>query len=212
MEFKYFYSIRQAWHIHLANRKNKITTATSFLFLVITLSIYPRFLNYIELRNGFVLNDYLLALFKPVNLSWLIFISLYSSCIIGIIKLIERPRIFTLAVQSYVLLVLFRMVAMFFVPLNPPVDSIVLIDPFVEFFGTGQSLTKDLFFSGHTATVFIFYLWAEKGWTKVFFLVSTICVATAVILQHVHYIIDVLAAPIITYIAFIVVRNKNDQT
>ncbi len=41
-------------------------------------------------------------------------------------------------------------------------NMIILNDPLVEFFGTGQTLTKDLFFSGHTATLLILFLVSEK--------------------------------------------------
>ncbi|MCK7522598.1 MAG: hypothetical protein MZV64_35395 [Ignavibacteriales bacterium] len=76
---------------------------------------------------------------------------------------------------------------------------IILNDPFVELFGTGQTLTKDLFFSGHTATLFIFISCFRKENYQDNFLTSTIAVAIAVLLQHVHYTIDVFAAVFFTY-------------
>jgi membrane-associated phospholipid phosphatase len=72
----------------------------------------------------------------------------------------------------------------------------------VEFFGTGQTLTKDLFFSGHTATLFILFLVSEKKIIKTVFLISTIAVAIAVLLQQVHYSIDVFAAVFFTYACY----------
>jgi membrane-associated phospholipid phosphatase len=79
---------------------------------------------------------------------------------------------------------------------------IILNDPLVEFFGTGQTLTKDLFFSGHTATLLILFLVSEKKIVKTVFLISTILVAIAVLLQHVHYTIDVFAAVFFTYACY----------
>jgi membrane-associated phospholipid phosphatase len=95
-----------------------------------------------------------------------------------------------------------RIIAMYFMPLNPPSSMIVLNDPLVEYFGTGQTLTKDLFFSGHTATLFILFLISENKIIKKVFMVSTIAVAISVILQHVHYSIDVFAAVFFTYTCY----------
>ena len=67
-------------------------------------------------------------------------------------------------------MVVVRMCAMYMLPLDPPVNMIILNDPLVEFFGTGQTLTKDLFFSGHTATLFILFLVSEKKIYKTIFL------------------------------------------
>ncbi len=95
---------------------------------------------------------------------------------------------------------------MYLVPLDPPAGHILLNDPFVETFGTGNLLTKDLFFSGHTATLLILFLVAEKGVYKYFLLAAIILVAVFVIIQHVHYTIDVLAALFITSSCFIFVK------
>jgi membrane-associated phospholipid phosphatase len=99
---------------------------------------------------------------------------------------------------------------MYLLPLEPPAKMIILNDPFVEFFGTGQTLTKDLFFSGHTATLFILFLVSEKKVYKTIFLISTVAVAVAVLLQHVHYTIDVFAAVFFTYACYkLVLRIKS---
>jgi membrane-associated phospholipid phosphatase len=111
------------------------------------------------------------------------------------------------AVQLYSLMVAVRIVAMFLLPLNPPTKMIILNDPFVEFFGTGQTLTKDLFFSGHTATLFILFLVSENKIIKTIFLISTIAVAISVIMQHVHYSIDVFAAVFFAYACYKLVEK-----
>jgi len=47
---------------------------------------------------------------------------------------------------------------MYSAPLDAPERLILLNDPFVQFIGSGEALTKDLFFSGHTATLFLLFL------------------------------------------------------
>jgi membrane-associated phospholipid phosphatase len=49
----------------------------------------------------------------------------------------------------------------------------------------------DLFFSGHTALVFAIYLLSGKKWP---FLLLSIVIGTLLVMQRVHYSIDVIAA------------------
>ena len=107
------------------------------------------------------------------------------------------------AIQLYTLMVAVRIAAMFLLPLEPPVAMIALNDPLVEFFGTGQTLTKDLFlFPDIQQLFFLLFLVSENKIIKSVFLISTIVVAISVILQHVHYSIDVFAAVFFTYACY----------
>jgi len=114
--------------------------------------------------------------------------------------------------QAYGLMVIIRIIAMYLTPFEAPEKLILLNDPFVQLFGQGAVLTKDLFFSGHTATLFLLFLLAENKALKITFLIFTIIVGTAVLLQHVHYSIDVFMAPFVAYSALKLVlyfHNKN---
>lgn len=68
---------------------------------------------------------------------------------------------------------------------------------------TGLGLEAGFFFSGHTGLTFLMALifWDERFWRYVY-LVLAIAFGIAVLLAHVHYSIDVLAAPYITYSIF----------
>jgi hypothetical protein len=88
---------------------------------------------------------------------------------------------------------------------------IPLSDPFAEYFTAGSVMTKDLFFSGHTATLFFLFLITEKKILRYIFLCATMAVAILVLAQHVHYTIDVFAAPFFTYGAYkaiLLIRRK----
>ncbi len=73
-----------------------------------------------------------------------------------------------------------------------------LMTPF-GFFDPGEGarvyLTKDLFFSGHTATTFLLllYVWRDRAlrWPM---LVSHVLVVLSVFVSHLHYTIDVIGA------------------
>jgi membrane-associated phospholipid phosphatase len=195
------------WKDFFSSHQNRIEFITSILLLVIVLFTLTNFLNYVESRNGFSFNDPILSLFEPIDLTWLTFTLIYGSLIAAIVNLISKPDKLLFTIQFYTLMVVVRIISMWLLPLNPPEKMIILNDPFVEFFGTGKTLTKDLFFSGHTATLFILFLTADDRLFKRIFLVSTIMVAISVLMQHVHYSIDVFAAIFFTYTCFQILKS-----
>lgn len=62
---------------------------------------------------------------------------------------------------------------------------------------------NDYFFSGHTGASFLMGLifWREKFW-RYFFFASSFVMGASMLLSHMHYSIDVFAAPFITYAIF----------
>jgi hypothetical protein len=202
-----FKQIVSDWRNFFSDRNQVILALITLVAIVAVVIVYPRFLNMVEMRNGTELNDPLLSSFKPMELTWIIFVVLYFSCFFAIIKLIKTPAILMDGLQIYILLIVVRMIAMYFMPLNPPKAMIPLVDPFVQLFGIGKTLTKDLFFSGHTATIFLLFLLTPKGILKMYFLLASMAIAVCVILQHVHYSIDVFAAPVFAYACFTVIQK-----
>jgi hypothetical protein len=100
-------------------------------------------------------------------------------------------------------LALFWLIRSIFVSLThiAPFETHTAID-----FGTAITKTffgSDLFFSGHTGAPFLFALmyWKERN-LRHLFLVWSIFFAVVVLLGHLHYSIDVLAAFFITYAIF----------
>jgi hypothetical protein len=174
--------------------------------LVVVLSVLARFLEHNESRQGVVLSDPVLALFSPHDLTWLTFGIIYAGLIAAIVYLLRHPATLLVAMQAYALMVVFRIIAMSLLPLEPPPTMLPLNDPLVEVFGTGRLLTKDLFFSGHTSTLFLLFLVTPRGVLKGVFLASTVVVACCVLAQHVHYSVDVFVAPFVAYASVRIVR------
>jgi hypothetical protein len=82
-----------------------------------------------------------------------------------------------------------------------------LITPFGFFDGDGGarvSLTKDLFFSGHTSTTFLLLLyvwrWPRLRWPM---LAAHVIVVASIFLAHLHYTIDVIGAYAVTFSIFV---------
>lgn len=191
-----------SWKDFLSDKKNKVEFVVSLILLALVLTGLARFVNFVEYRPGVAFSDPVLDLFNPIDMTWLTFGLIYIALVIAVASLINNPRQLLFALQLYTLMAFVRIIAMFLLPLEPPEKMILLKDPFVEFFGSGQTLTKDLFFSGHTATLFILFLVSKNKIIKTLFLTSTILVAIFVLLQHVHYTIDVFAAVFFTYACY----------
>lgn len=150
----------------------------------------------------------MLVALTPSDFTWLTFVLIYAALALGIVHLVPSPRAFVIGVRAYAVLVVLRAATMLLVPLEPPPGMIVLRDPFAEHVVAAPALTRDLFFSGHTATVFLLCLAARDAVTKRFFLACTAAVGVFVLWQHVHYTIDVVAAPVFAYASFAIASRS----
>jgi membrane-associated phospholipid phosphatase len=187
------------WKSSFTDKKFRIELLITVIFSVIIFYYVPVFLDYIESRPGIVLPDPILNLFPPVDVTWLTFIIIYLSVIVGLISFSREPKQILFAAQAYTLLIIFRVGAMYLTPFAAPEKILPLEDPFIQSIGSGTILTKDLFFSGHTATLYLIFLIEKNKRLKILFLVLTIAVAISVLIQHVHYSVDVFAAPFFAY-------------
>lgn len=200
-----------SWKSFLKDKKKLTEFIITMIALTVVMISFSQFINFIEQREGVVLSDPILKAFNPINLTWLTFLLIYLSLIIFIVTTFNKPDKLLIAFQAYGLMVIFRTIAMYLTPFEAPETLLPLNDPFVQLFGTGEIPTKDLFFSGHTGTLFLLFLLAENKPLKTFFLLSTLIVGTAVLLQHVHYSIDVFIAPFVAYGAYKIIKNLHSK-
>jgi len=190
----------QAWRSALSVRRLVVALILTLLVAGVVLGSLPEFLRWVEERPGVVLRDPLQVWLDPIDLTWLTFTLIYTGVAVALILFSRRPRLLVTSLQAYTLLMLCRALMMWLVPLDPPANQIVLRDPFVEMFvGGGEVLTRDLFFSGHTSLPFLLFLVAREKRFRIAFLLLTIAVGSCVVLQHVHYTIDVVVAPFVAY-------------
>jgi hypothetical protein len=202
-------SIATSWRTAWREPSFRVRALITIPILFAALAALSQFLERVEQRPGVVLPDPLLSLFTPVDVTWLTFALIYVGLFAAVGSLLRHPHRLLFAFQAYVIMAVFRIIGMTLVPLDAPATLIPLKDPFVEFFGSGQVLTRDLFFSGHTSTLFLFFLVTPRGTLKTLFLVCTVVVAAAVLVQHVHYAIDVFVAPFFSYAAVKIAGRLN---
>jgi hypothetical protein len=191
-----------AWKREWCDPRFRRQALATPVVLLLVLLAYSALLGWIEGRPGVVLPDPIVARLAPRDVSALTFGLVYSVIGVGVFRLMAHPRALVTGTQAYVVMTLLRMVALYVTPLDPPPGMIALRDPFAEHVTVGVPLTRDLFFSGHTATVFLFAIGVPGRWVPRAFFVGSILVGVAVLVQHVHYAVDVAVAPLASFAAF----------
>ena len=164
----------------------------------------PRFFAWVQARPGYHLPDPLLAWLPARDVSGATFAVIYAGVALGVATLLPRPAWLLRALWAYLLLHLLRCATLALLPLEPPPGLVLLRDPLVDalFYAAPSPITKDLFFSGHTATLLLLALAVPPGWRRRVLLVGTVAVGTLVLVQHAHYTYDVLAAPLFVWLAW----------
>lgn len=187
-----------------------LKTNKSLLFLIcatLILVIFgfyftAQFLTFNETRPGLTLYDPLIDLIKPIDLSRPIFLCTYGCIIIGLIASMTTPERIIKTQIAICCLLFFRVLSMSLLPLEAPEDIIPLQDAFLKHTAYGDKvLLKDLFFSGHTASVVLLYHLVNHLKISRFLLIMSVVIGSMLIVQHVHYTIDVLFAYAFAHLA-----------
>ena len=145
--------------------------------------------------------DLLLDNLPIVDLNLIIIDGALISIVLGILFVVfSKPRYIIFSIKALALAILIRAL---FISLTHVGIYPGNIDPGVGFFDgiyVYLNFQTGFFFSGHTALPFLMALifWDEPRW-RVTFLLMSLVFAIAVLLAHIHYSIDVLAAPFMAY-------------
>ena len=158
-------------------------------------------------KEGYIIDDDILNLFTPSNWSLPIFMILYLALIQTVISKLNKPEVFMLGAVTYCAVNLLRTLTMYVITLEPPAGMILLADPISSALYPDSGFAKDLFFSGHISTMMILVLIEEARIAKIGKIIGTTLMGVFLAWQHVHYTIDLLAAPVITYCVFSMIRG-----
>lgn len=196
------YCWSEAWQLTSLRRTIQLGTG---LFLGLLLSWGP-FCQYIETRQGTLLNDWLLNRLPAHDVSLPIFIIIWSVGGLTVCRIVGDANLFSRLVWAYALIFISRMLTISTVPLAPPKGLIELADPLSNiFYGSGAPfITRDLFYSGHTAILVLMALCLKKPTEKKLAMLGAAVVGVLLLVQHVHYTVDVLAAPFFSVMAYLV--------
>lgn len=172
------------------------------VLIAILLAVMPFFFNTIEKRKGLQINDWVLDHIPAHNVSVAIFTIIWGMGLLAIYRAARKPAMYVTYVWVYSAIILVRFFTISVITLDPPAGLIHLIDPLTGIFYGNATITKDLFFSGHTATLCLIYLTLEKKGDKIIAFIATAIVMVLLLVQHVHYTMDVLVAPFAVYPIF----------
>jgi hypothetical protein len=148
--------------------------------------------------------DLLLNFLPIVNLNWLIVEGALGAIIFTFLLVLAKPQYLLFSLKAVAIFIATRAVfiacthiGIYPGQVNP--DNTGFFDGIY----TGLGLQAGFFFSGHTGLPLLMCLifWDEKIWRYIYMIMATIF-GIAVLFAHVHYTIDVLAAPYMTYAIF----------
>ncbi|HEY0176879.1 MAG TPA: phosphatase PAP2-related protein [Pedobacter sp.] len=171
-----------------------------FLIGLIVFYLQDFFLLIQTRTGGILINDWVLNSLPARDVSLYIFLILYPASGFFFWRMRNNSTICITALWGYIFLCLVRMLMISLVPLEAPRNLIHMSDPFSIFFYGSNLITKDLFFSGHTATLFLVGLCLENKREKIIVFAATAILGLLLLIQHVHYTADVLAAPFFSYL------------
>jgi hypothetical protein len=197
-----------SWKETWTTPRSRKSWLLSVLFLILVLAGLAVVLVHAEQRKGIVIETGWLSFVRPLDLSVFIFWGTYGFALLGVIIAFRNPDTALRLVQAYTILSLLRCLTLLLVPLaaHPeiiPLDDLLLRNTFYA----GRPNLNDLFFSGHTATLVLFALLLPgKKWGLLFGAVAC-AIGVMLILQRVHYISDVVAAPLFALIAWRLTRQ-----
>jgi len=170
------------------------------IFVALVLSGMPVFFQHIEQRPGVQLHDFVLARVPAMDVSLYIFLIEWGMGLLILIRAIKTPAIYVRYVWLYIVISLSRLLTITLVPLAAPANLVELVDPITGVFYGHAVITKDLFYSGHTATLVAMYFCLPRKSDRNVVVIATIAMACLLLVQHVHYTIDIVAAPVFVFL------------
>lgn len=195
-------NLSSKWVYAWSDNSFKMKLSFGLLLNILTLIFLSHFFSYIERRQGTQLHDAVLQVLPAYDISIELVLFTWGGLLFWMIKSLFQPDIILTFTFSYLILTIFRITTISVIPLNPPKSLIILVDPLSDLLYSGQFKTKDLFFSGHVSTSFLMALCLPNKSERKVLYVITILIGLGVLVQHVHYTIDVLAAPIFAYFSY----------
>lgn len=183
-------------------RIRSLSVALILVGLAIVFQFYAS--AYVQRVSSNFVQDLFLEILPVVNLNAIIVEGALTAIAGSIILLLLKPRYLIFAIKASAIFIATRAVFISVTHLGIYPGQ---INPtsygFFDHLYTGLGLEAGFFFSGHTGLSFLMalILWDEKLWRWVY-IALTVLFGASVLLAHVHYSIDVLAAPYMTYAIF----------
>ncbi len=196
-----------AWtnHQQFWIKQNIGSIIVSVVWLIAALIVH-RFANtYVLSIKGTPVDDILLNLLPTLNIDFLIIQVPLLATFLALGLLLYKPSYFPFTLKALSLFILTRSFFISLTHLGASPHQLVLDESSFGFslYDLLYNTTNDFFFSGHTGIPILLALifWSDKLWRFIFLGIAAIF-GVSVLLAHIHYSIDVFAAPFMTYSIF----------
>ncbi len=201
----FFTLSKSNWGSAWNNKSFRTTIILECLALILLLFSTVTFYRWLEVqKEGVILDDVFLRFIPALDVSMPIAILEASVFILCILRSVTNPNLAITILFALALQFSFRLVTIDLTRFLPPPGLVELKDPFGSMAFHSRYITRDLFYSGHTSSQFIFYLCARKKYDRYYMLFTTITIGIMVLIQHVHYTIDVVSAPFFAFACYFI--------
>ncbi|MEI6478735.1 MAG: hypothetical protein WCO18_00435 [bacterium] len=156
--------------------------------------------NYSTAHSTQFVGDIFLDNMPTINMNPIIVEGALISLALGILLVLSKPRYIIFTIKTFAIFVTLRSFFVAATHLGIYPDQIVPSKGFFDQIYLALNLESGYFFSAHTGLPFLMGLIFVKDpfWRNIFFAMSCLF-GVSVLLAHVHYSIDVFAAPFMTY-------------
>ena len=188
--------IKGNWQEALSNKAFRVKLISGLILLIAVMIFTYHFFNYIEnCKGGEVLNDWVLRMLPAKDVSIPIVFFEASVIVIFILRSATDPIMFITFLIAFILILISRCTTIGITQFRAPIEIIELRDPIADMIYKVKFTNRDLFYSGHASILLLFYLCSNNKIDKYYILFAAISVSILVLIQHVHYTIDVVSAP-----------------
>jgi hypothetical protein len=204
----YLNKISNNWRIAWRNKTFRLDLILGMLALV-GLAIFTfYFFDFIENRaGGVVMNDWVLKMIPSEDVSVPIVFFELSVILLFLIRAVADPSMVITFLIAYIFVLLTRSITIGITQLRPPVGLIELKDPIAGLIYRSKLSNRDLFYSGHASLLFLFFLCSNKKADRSYMLFAVFVVSILLLIQHVHYTVDVVCAPFFAYSCYWIAKK-----
>lgn len=197
-------------HTYFWTKDRLVSLAGSVSLFVFALIVQRVADIYVGKIQGTPVDDVILNNLPAVDIdSLIIFGSLLLTFVIVILSS-AKPKYLNFGLKSVALFIIIRSFFISLTHLGASPEQLQFDPSNIGYwlYNVLYNTRGDYFFSGHTGIPVLMALifWPEKKWRYIF-LASSIFSGAMVLLAHIHYSIDVFAAPFMTYGIFAIARH-----
>lgn len=187
-------------------KQNILPICISLVWFAAAMMIHTWANAYIVSITGTPVEDVLLNLLPTLKIDFLIIQVPLIATFLSLVLLIYKPHYFPFTLKALSVFIIIRSFFISLTHLGASPHQLVLDHNSFGFslYDILYNTTNDFFFSGHTGIPILLALifWSDRLWRFIFLGIAAVF-GVSVLLAHIHYSIDVFAAPFMTYSIFI---------